>query len=228
MKKSDVINFVELLKKAYPDATCSLDFETPFQMVIAVMLSAQCTDERVNKTTPTLFERCKTIQDFVDIDIKELEDIVHPCGFYKNKAKNIKLCAKQVLENFNGEVPDNMEDLQSLAGVGRKSANVVMLEAFNKPQGIAVDTHAKRISNLIGLSKESDPSKIEQDLIKIFPKEYLKDINHLFVWHGRITCVARKPKCDICPISQYCKSYQKLHKWDRTNLYHFYVFLCQN
>lgn len=209
MKKSDVINFVELLKKAYPDATCSLDFETPFQMVIAVMLSAQCTDERVNKTTPTLFERCKTIQDFVDIDIKELEDIVHPCGFYKNKAKNIKLCAKQVLENFNGEVPDNMEDLQSLAGVGRKSANVVMLEAFNKPQGIAVDTHAKRISNLIGLSKESDPSKIEQDLIKIFPKEYLKDINHLFVWHGRITCVARKPKCDICPISQYCKSYQK-------------------
>lgn len=209
MKKSDVINFVELLKKAYPDATCSLDFETPFQMVVAVMLSAQCTDERVNKTTPELFKRCKTIQDFVDIDIKELEEIVHPCGFYKNKAKNIKLCAKQVLENFNGEVPDNMEDLQSLAGVGRKSANVVMLEAFNKPQGIAVDTHAKRISNLIGLSKESDPSKIEQDLIKIFPKEYLKDINHLFVWHGRNTCVARKPKCDVCPVNKYCKTYKK-------------------
>lgn len=178
-------------------------------MVIAVMLSAQCTDERVNKTTPALFERCKTIQDFVDIDIKELEDIIHPCGFYKNKAKNIKLCAKQVLENFNGKVPDNMEDLQSLAGVGRKSANVVMLEAFNKPQGIAVDTHAKRISNLIGLSKETDPSKIEQDLIKIFPKEYLKDINHLFVWHGRNTCVARKPKCDICPVKGYCKHYKE-------------------
>ncbi|MCI8617046.1 MAG: endonuclease III [Clostridia bacterium] len=209
MKKSDVINFVELLKKAYPDATCSLDFETPFQMVVAVMLSAQCTDERVNKTTPELFKRCKTIQDFVDIDIKELEEIVHPCGFYKNKAKNIKLCAKQVLENFNGKVPDNMEDLQSLAGVGRKSANVVMLEAFNKPQGIAVDTHAKRISNLIGLSKEADPSKIEKDLIKIFPKEYLKDINHLFVWHGRNTCVARKPKCDVCPVNKYCKTYKK-------------------
>lgn len=178
-------------------------------MVVAVMLSAQCTDERVNKTTPELFKRCKTIQDFVDIDIKELEEIVHPCGFYKNKAKNIKLCAKQVLENFNGKVPDNMEDLQSLAGVGRKSANVVMLEAFNKPQGIAVDTHAKRISNLIGLSKESDPSKIEQDLIKIFPKEYLKDINHLFVWHGRNTCVARKPKCDVCPVNKYCKTYKK-------------------
>ena len=209
MKKNDVINFVEILKKTYPDATCSLDFETPFQMVVAVMLSAQCTDERVNKTTPALFERCKTIQDFADIDIKELEDIIHPCGFYKNKAKNIKLCAKQVLENFGGEVPDNMEDLQSLAGVGRKSANVVMLEAFNKPQGIAVDTHAKRISNLIGLSKESDPSKIEQDLIKIFPKEYLKDINHLFVWHGRNTCIARKPKCDNCAVKKYCKFYSK-------------------
>lgn len=209
MKKNDVINFVETLKKAYPDATCSLDFKTPFQMVVAVMLSAQCTDERVNKTTPALFERCKTIQDFADIDIKELEDIIHPCGFYKNKAKNIKLCAKQVLENFGGTVPNNMEDLQSLAGVGRKSANVVMLEAFNNPQGIAVDTHAKRISNLIGLSKESDPSKIEQDLIKIFPKKYLKDINHLFVWHGRNTCVARKPKCDICPVKKYCKYYNK-------------------
>lgn len=207
MNKKDAIDFVKILKKAYPDATCSLDFETPFQMVVAVMLSAQCTDERVNKTTPALFERCKTIQDFANIDTKELEEIIHPCGFYKNKAKNIKLCAKQVLENFDGKVPDNMEDLQSLAGVGRKSANVVMLEAFNKPQGIAVDTHAKRISNLIGLSKESDPSKIEQDLLKIFPKEYLKDINHLFVWHGRNTCIARKPKCETCPIKNFCNNY---------------------
>ena len=209
MKKSDAIKFVEILKETYPDATCSLDFKTPFQMVVAVMLSAQCTDERVNKTTPALFERCKTIQDFADIDIKELENIIHPCGFYKNKAKNIKLCAKQVLENFGGEVPNNMEDLQSLAGVGRKSANVVMLEAFGVANGIAVDTHAKRISNLIGLSKESDPSKIEQDLLKIFPKEYLKDINHLFVWHGRNTCVARKPKCDTCTVKDYCKYYKK-------------------
>ena len=208
MKKSDAIKFVEILKETYPDATCSLDFKTPFQMVVAVMLSAQCTDERVNKTTPALFERCKTIQDFADIDLKELEEIIHPCGFYKNKAKNIKLCAKQVLEKFNGVVPDNMDDLQSLAGVGRKSANVVMLEAFNNPQGIAVDTHAKRISNLIGLSNESDTVKIEQDLIKIFPKEYLKDINHLFVWHGRNTCIARKPKCDLCSVKEFCKHYK--------------------
>ena len=212
MKKNDVINFVEILKKTYPDATCSLDFNTPFQMVVAVMLSAQCTDERVNKTTPALFERCKTIQDFADIDIKELEDIIHPCGFYKNKAKNIKLCAKQVLENFSGTVPDNMEDLQSLAGVGRKSANVVMLEAFNKPQGIAVDTHAKRISNRLGFSAESDPEKIEQDLLKIFPKEHLKDINHLFVWHGRKTCDSRKPHCKECSIKNYCEYYKSLWK----------------
>lgn len=208
MKKNDIVKFIEILKQTYPDATCSLDFKTPFQMVVAVMLSAQCTDERVNKTTPALFEKCKTIQDFADIDINELEKIIHPCGFYKNKAKNIKLCAKQVLENFNGKVPDNMEDLQSLAGVGRKSANVIMLEAFNKPQGIAVDTHAKRVSNLIGLSNESDPIKIEQDLLKLFPKEYLKDINHLFVWHGRNTCVARRPKCDLCSVKEFCKYYK--------------------
>ena len=176
-------------------------------MVVAVMLSAQCTDERVNKTTPQLFERCKSIQDFADIDLKELEEIIHPCGFYKNKAKNIKLCAKQVLEYFNGIVTNNMEDLQTLAGIGRKSANVIMLEVFGIANGIAVDTHAKRISNLTGLSNESDPLKIEQDLIKIFPKEFLKDINHLLVWHGRNTCIARSTKCNICSINKWCNNY---------------------
>lgn len=209
MKKLDVTNFVKTLKKAYPDATCSLDFKTPFQMVVAVMLSAQCTDARVNKTTPALFERCKTIQDFVDIDIQELEDLIHPCGFYKNKAKNIKLCAKQVIENFNGEVPHTMEELLTLAGVGRKSANVILLEAFGIANGIAVDTHAKRVSNRIGLSNEKEPEKIEQDLLKIFPKEYLKDINHLFVWHGRNTCDSRKPNCENCCVKEYCKYYNK-------------------
>lgn len=208
MKKQDVITFIDLLKKRYPDATCSLDFSKPFELVVAVMLSAQCTDERVNLTTPTLFSRCKTIEDFANIDIHELEDIIHPCGFYKNKAKNIKLCAKQVLENFGGEVPHTMDELTSLAGVGRKSANVILLEVFGIAEGIAVDTHAKRISNLIGLSKEKEPEKIEQDLIKIFPKEYLKDINHIFVWHGRNTCIARNPKCDSCVVNQFCKSYK--------------------
>ena len=209
MNKKDAVKMVEILKQTYPDATCSLDFETPFQAVVAVILSAQCTDERVNKTTPALFKKCKTVEDFANIDIKELEDFIHPCGFFKNKAKNIKLCAKQVLEKFNGQVPNNMEDLMSLAGVGRKTANVVLLEVFGIAEGIAVDTHAKRISNLIGLSNEKEPEKIEQDLIKIFPKEYLKDINHLFVWHGRNTCIARNPKCDICSIKDYCKHYKK-------------------
>ena len=209
MYKKDALKIVEELKKRYPDATCSLDFKTPFEAVVAVILSAQCTDERVNKTTPALFKRCKTIEDFVNIDIKELEDLIHPCGFFKNKAKNIKLCAKQVLENFNGQVPNNMKDLMSLAGVGRKTANVVLLEVFGIAEGIAVDTHAKRISNLTGLSNEKEPEKIEQDLIKIFPKEYLKDINHLLVWHGRNTCIARNPKCDTCAINRYCKHYKK-------------------
>ncbi len=209
MKKKDIDNFINILKETYPDATCSLDFKTPFQMVVAVMLSAQCTDERVNKTTPALFERCKTIQDFADIDIKELEDIIHPCGFYKNKAKNIKLCAKQVLENFNGVVPQNMDDLLTLAGVGRKSANVILLEAFGIANGIAVDTHAKRISNRIGLSSENAPEKVEQDLLKIFSKEYLKDINHLFVWHGRKTCDSRKPRCEQCTVKDYCEYFSK-------------------
>ena len=209
MYKKDALKIVEELKKRYPDATCSLDFKTPFQAVVAVILSAQCTDERVNKTTPALFKRCATIEDFVNIDIKELEDLIHPCGFFKNKAKNIKLCAKQVLENFNGQVPNNMKDLMSLAGVGRKTANVVLLEVFGIAEGVAVDTHAKRISNLTGLSNEKEPEKIEQDLIKIFPKEYLKDINHLFVWHGRNTCIARNPKCDTCAINRYCKHYKK-------------------
>ena len=209
MNKKDAVKMVEILKQTYPDATCSLDFETPFQAVVAVILSAQCTDERVNKTTPALFERCKTVEDFANIDIKELEDFIHPCGFFKNKAKNIKLCANQVLEKFNGQVPNNMEDLMSLAGVGRKTANVVLLEVFGMAEGVAVDTHAKRISNLIGLSNEKEPEKIEQDLIKLFPKEYLKDINHLFVWHGRNTCIARNPKCDVCTIKDYCKHYKK-------------------
>ena len=211
MKKTDIKNFVQILKNTYPDATCSLDFQTPFQMVVAVMLSAQCTDERVNKTTPALFERCKTIQDFADIDLKELEQIVHPCGFYKNKAKNIKLCAKQVLENFAGKVPQTMEELLTLAGVGRKSANVILLEAFGIANGIAVDTHAKRISNRLGLSAEKEPEKIEQDLLKIFPKEHLKDINHLLVWHGRKTCDSRKPLCEKCTVKNYCKYYETLY-----------------
>ena len=209
MKKSEASEIVKILRKTYPEAGCSLDFKTPFELVVAVMLSAQCTDERVNKTTPELFNRCPTIEEYANIDIEELEKIIHPCGFYKNKAKNIKLCANQVLTKFGGKVPKTMEELMSLAGVGRKSANVIMLEVFGDVQGIAVDTHVKRISNLLGLSSEKEPIKIEQDLLKIFDKKDLKDINHLLIWHGRNTCVARRPQCENCTIKQFCKHYEE-------------------
>ena len=178
-------------------------------MVIAVMLSAQCTDERVNKTTPGLFKKYYTPEEMAKAELEDIEEIIKPCGFYKNKAKNIKLCSKKIIENFKGIVPDNMEDLQSLPGIGRKSANVIMLEVFSNPQGIAVDTHAKRISNKIGFSESSEPEKIEKDLLKQIPKEYYKDVNHLFVWHGRNICIARNQKCRECPINRYCDFYNK-------------------
>ncbi len=207
--KKDSKEILNILRKTYPEATCSLDFETPFQIVIAVMLSAQCTDERVNKTTPLLFKDYGTPEKLSKIDIKKLEDIIHPCGFYKNKAKNALECSKVLVEKYGGKVPNNMEDLMNLPGIGRKSANVIMLEAFSNAQGIAVDTHCKRISNKIGFSKESDPEKIEQDLLKTFDKKDWVDVNHLFVWHGRYTCIARNPKCENCTIKKYCNEYKK-------------------
>ena len=206
MNQKLAIEIIEKLTAYYPDATCSLDFSSPFEMLVAVALSAQCTDERVNKTTPTLFEKYNTPEDFKNIDIKELEKIIHPCGFYKNKAKNLKAAGKKIVDDFGGTVPQTMEELVTIPGVGRKSANVIMLEAFNNPQGIAVDTHAKRISNRIGFSHQSDPSKIEEDLLRIIPKKYWKDVNHILVWHGRKTCTAKNPKCDVCPIKELCQN----------------------
>ena len=206
MNKKDAIIIIETLKEMYPDAKCSLDFSTPFQMLVSVVLSAQCTDERVNKTTPSIFSKYSTPQDFADMDIELLEELIHPCGFYKTKAKNLKRTAQILVEKYDGIVPNNMEDLMSLPGVGRKSANVIMLEAFDLPQGIAVDTHCKRIANRLGFSSESDPAKIEQDLLKVIPKEYYKDVNHIFIWHGRNVCTSQKPKCDSCKLQQYCKS----------------------
>lgn len=206
---------VENLKQTYPNAKCSLDFTTPFELVVAVMLSAQCTDERVNKTTPLLFDRCKTIEDYANIDILKLEEIIHPCGFYKNKAKNIKLCANQVLNTYDGIVPNNINDLMKLAGVGRKSANVIMLEVFGIAEGIAVDTHCKRLSNRLGFSNNTIPEKIEQDLLsQIDPQDY-KDVNHLFIYHGREICKSQNPKCENCNIKNYCK-YYKLEKSEST------------
>lgn len=196
---------INILKATHPDAKCSLNFTSPFELVIAVMLSAQCTDERVNKTTPTLFAKCRTLEAYTSIPIEELQNLIYPCGFYKTKAKNIKLCVQKLINDFNSTVPMTMEELMTLPGIGRKSANVIMLEVFNNPQGIAVDTHAKRISNRIGLSLEKNPEKIEQDLLKIFPKDVLKDVNHLFVYHGRKICTAKKPNCQNCPLNKICK-----------------------
>ena len=204
MNKKEAIEIIEKLLKMYPDAKCSLDFKTPFEMLVAVCLSAQCTDDRVNKVTPELFKVYDTPQDFANCDLEKLENLIHSCGFYKNKAKNLKAAGQKIMNDFHGEVPQTMEELITIPGVGRKSANVIMLEAFNNPQGIAVDTHAKRLSNRLGFSKESDPLKVEQDLLKLIPREYWKDVNHIFIWHGRNTCSSQNPKCDNCLLKDYC------------------------
>ena len=206
MNKKRAVEIFELLKKQYPDAKCSLDFNTPFEMMVAVMLSAQCTDERVNKVTAEFFPKYNTPKAFADMPLEDIENLIHSCGFYKNKAKNLKLASQKILTEFNGEVPQTMEELMSIPGVGRKSANVIMLEAFNNPQGIAVDTHAKRISNRIGFSSAKEPQKIEQDLLKLFPKKYYYDANHILIWHGRNTCKSQKPNCENCCIKHLCKS----------------------
>ncbi len=208
MNEKDNIALVETLKKMYPDAKCSLDFTTPFEMLIAVILSAQCTDERVNKTTPAIFAKYNTPEDFANMDLALLESLIHSCGFYKNKAKNIKATSQILVEKYHSQVPNTMEELMSLPGVGRKTANVVMLEAFNSPQGVAVDTHCKRIANRIGLSNQKEPEKIEQDILKQFPKKYYYDLNHILIWHGRKICTARNPKCEDCSISMYCKEFK--------------------
>ena len=205
MNTKKAIEIIEKLKKAYPDAKCSLDFTTPFEMLVAVSLSAQCTDERVNKTTPALFAKYSTPLDFKNSNINELEKFIHPCGFYKNKSKNLKAAGVKIVDVFNGEVPKTIDELITIPGVGRKSANVIMLEAFDMPVGIAVDTHAKRLSNRIGFSNESDPYKIEMDLIKLIPQKYFKDVNHILIWHGRNICTAQNPKCNNCPIYKKCE-----------------------
>jgi len=196
---------IDALEKEYPNAECSLNFTNPLELMIAVILSAQSTDAMINKITPKLFSELKTAKDFANCDIKKLEELIKSSGFYHNKAKNIKANCKILVEKFNGEVPKTMEELTSLPGVGRKTANVVLLNAFNICEGIAVDTHAKRISNRIGLSYNDDPLKIEKDLLEKIPKQDWSKMNHLFVYHGRATCTAAKPKCETCCVKQYCE-----------------------
>ena len=207
MKKE--IEIIETLKKLYPDAKCSLDFKTPFQMMVAVVLSAQCTDARVNQVTPEIFEKYPEPKDFADMDIKLLEKLIHSCGFYKTKAKNIKAASEIIVNKYNGVLPNTMEELISLPGVGRKSANVIMLEAFNNPQGIAVDTHAKRISNRLGLVNTKNPYICEKTLMKLFEKAKWGKLHLQLVHFGRYICKAQKPLCDKCPFCEICIYYQQ-------------------
>ena len=208
MTKKEIVEVINILKETYPDAKCSLNFSTPFELLVAVCLSAQCTDDRVNKTTPELFKKYDTPEDFANASIVDLENLIRSCGFYKNKSKNLKSAGQKILDSFNGIVPSTIEELMKIPGVGRKSANVIMLEAFNLPQGIAVDTHCKRLSNRLGLSKESVPIKIEKDLLNLIPTKYYKDVNHLFIWHGRNICTSQNPKCSNCPIRNYCRFFK--------------------
>lgn len=207
MKNAEIEKILKLLKKEYPNANCSLNFSTPFEIMVAVMLSAQCTDERVNKVTANFFPKYHTPEDFVQMPLEDIENLIHSCGFYKNKAKNLKLASQKIINDFAGEIPKTMEELMSIPGVGRKSANVIMLEAFNNPQGIAVDTHVKRLSNRIGFSNKKDPEKIEQDLLKQIPKKYYYDANHVLIFHGRKVCKAQQPNCKQCCIKHLCKNY---------------------
>jgi endonuclease-3 len=202
-KKEKVKNIGEIFDILYKDADCSLEFKTPFELLVATQLAAQCTDARVNLVTPALFERYPDIAAFAHADITELENLIRSTGFYRNKAKNLKACAVMLLTVFDAVVPDNMDDLLRLPGVGRKTANLILGDVFGIP-GIVVDTHAGRLARRIGLTKNTDPEKVERDLLKIVPPDYQTRFCHQLVWHGRAVCPARSPKCGVCPIIDYC------------------------
>lgn len=204
VSKNKAYLIYQKLHEAYPNSKCSLDFQTPFEMLVAVSFSAQCTDARVNIVTKDLFKKYHTPKDFAEAPLSDIEKMIHSCGFYKNKAKNLKAAGMKIQKDFNGVVPNSFDELLLIPGVGRKSANVIMLEAFDNPQGIAVDTHCKRLANRLGLSHESNPSKIEQDLLKEFPKSNWKNINHLFIDHGRAICHSKNPNCKDCVLKDIC------------------------
>ncbi len=204
MKK--ISRLIKSLEELYPVAECSLNYDNPLQLLISTQLSAQCTDARVNMVTPALFARFPDVKSFAEADVAEVEELIKSTGFYRNKAKNIVACCQRILSVYNGQVPDTMEDLLSLAGVGRKTANLVLGDAFGKPS-IVVDTHCIRLTNRIGLTKNKDPEKIEADLRKILPPEESGAFCHRLVLHGRAVCTARKPKCSECALAALCDSY---------------------
>ncbi len=203
-KKERARLLVEALKTEYPEAICSLTAENPFELLVATRLSAQCTDARVNLVTPTLFAKYKTLDDYCNADVKDVEEIIHSCGFYHGKARDIIEMAKGVRDRFGGIVPDNIEDLTTLSGVGRKTANLIVGDVYGKPAVVA-DTHLIRLTNRMGLVDTKDPKKVEIELKKLLPPEESNDFCHRCVLHGRAVCTARKAYCDKCSANKYCK-----------------------
>lgn len=200
---------LKILLKEYPNATTELKYRTPLELLVATILSAQCTDERVNKVTENLFKKYKTAEDYANASQKIFENEIKSTGFYRNKAKNIIAMAKILVEKFNSKVPDTMSELMQLPGVARKTANIVLTYGFGKVEGIAVDTHVSRVSRRLGLTKEKKPEKIEIELMKIFPKNSWAKINSLLVLHGRYVCKAKKPLCEECKLNKLCISAYK-------------------
>jgi endonuclease-3 len=201
--KKRVKEIIKILSKEIPDSRIALRFSNPLELLIATILSAQCTDVKVNQVTVDLFEKYHTVKDYAEADLTKLEEEIRPTGFYRNKARSIQKCCQELVKRFGGEVPKTLEELVTLPGVGRKTANVILGNAFGVP-GIAVDTHVHRVSQRIGLTKNDDPVKIEFDLIEIVPKEEWSHFSNLLIWHGRKTCIAKKPLCGICPIRKRC------------------------
>jgi len=203
-KKEIALIACDELEKLYPEAICSLNYSKPYELLIATRLSAQCTDARVNIVTETLFKKYPDLQSFADADLAQLEQDIKPCGFYKTKAASIKQMAGQLIENFGGQLPDNIDDLLTLSGIGRKTANLIMGDIWKKP-AIVTDTHFIRITGRLGLTSNKEPAKVEKDLIPLIPVERSSDFCHRIVLFGREYCKARNPLCDKCPLSYFCK-----------------------
>lgn len=195
---------LSLLKKRYPEAQCALAHVDPLQLLVATILSAQCTDVRVNQVTPVLFRKYPSAYAFAQADVTELETMIRPTGFFRNKARNIKACCQRLVSDYEGEVPNTMEDLLKMPGVARKTANVVLGSAFGVPSGVVVDTHVFRLSHRLGLSHAKTPEKLEQDLMHRFPPEEWINFSHRLIFHGRQVCGARRPKCQECPLLEVC------------------------
>lgn len=208
-KKEKALLAVQTLKKKYPESICSLNAENPLQLIIATRLSAQCTDARVNLVTPELFEKYKTVEDFAAADVADIEKIIHSCGFFRAKARDIIGMCRKMIDEFNSEVPSTIEELTSLPGVGRKTANLIMGDVYGQPAVVA-DTHLIRISNLLGLVSTKDPFKVEMQLRELLPPEESNDFCHRCVLHGRDTCVSGRPKCGECEMSGFCSHAENL------------------